>query len=267
MQESSESSTETEISEDALPEDDGKVDFEALPADIRPVYERRLNTMYGVTKSLRGDVEVMKNANKELLAEIKAIRDESRERDAATIQNQIKEAIEDGDSEKAATLTAKMADLKSTQSEPAPKEKAQEETAGDEPPDLSEIFTPEEEAEFLQWAMEEENGNRKRPWLDQNHPRNGRAVKVIEGVLADPEFEGKSLKVKGAEIDKLMGLQSKTQAAPVLNSGNPPRGATKTSLTADQKRAAELMGVSEKDYASAIRRDSSGGMIYQLEVE
>lgn len=88
------------------------------------------------------------------------------------------------------------------------------------------------------WMAETDaSGNLLRPWVNASDPRNLKAAKITEGVLNDPDFMNRPLRDKLKEVDRLMGVQTQTQAPAqnVLGAGNLTRGRQNNNIKLDPK--------------------------------
>jgi hypothetical protein len=264
------------MADQELPEDTNKVDLEPLKEadpDMYNVVNRRVGTLYGVTKELRGTLDEMAKANKALFDKVSAIEEQGKESKVDTIRAGIKEAAEEGDYERVATLTDELTTIKSSEGrKPAETEAPPPKDPGSDKPDLSEFLTPDEEVQLTRWANEtDDNGQARRPWLGEGHPQYSRAMKMAEAAMADPSFNTAAEVM--AEVDRLMGLSNQPGPAPVMTSTPPPRRSNSKpsqQATPEQRRAADLMGVKLDDYMAIVNNSekyADGTMVKILEIE
>lgn len=82
------------------------------------------------------------------------------------------------------------------------------------------------------WMMETDtSGNLKRPWTNENDPRNYAAALEGQAVFNSPLFADKSVADKLREIDRRMGIQAQqTGGQNVLPPGNLTRGAKTSNI-------------------------------------
>lgn len=258
-----------------LPEDTGKVDLEPIKEfnpELYDVVNRRLGTMYGVTKELRKTVEQQGKDMRTMFDKLQGMEDRGKESERQQILDGIKSASEEGDHEKVATLTDRLTKLNSNSKGETAKEPADkpESSKGEEKPDLSEFLSSEDEARLVKWTNERDSeGNLVRPWLQESHPKYKRAMAAAQAVMADESLTPAQMMT---EIDSLMGTQRVQPNSPVLTPGTPQRKGTssKPKATPEQRRTAEAMGVNLEEYMGVIAGSESypdGTMVKILELE
>lgn len=259
-----------------LPEDTGKVDLEPLKTidpDLYSVVDRRIGTMYGVTKELRKTVEQQAKDMRAMFDKLNSIETRGAESERQQILDGIRAASEEGDHEKVATLTDRLTKLNSNGKGDAaakPADEPKSSKQGADTPDLAELLSTEDEARLVQWTNERDSeGKPVRPWLQESHPKYKRAMAAAQAVMADESLTPAQMM---AEIDSIMGTQKTQPQAPVLTPGTPARKGTssKPKATPEQRRTAEAMGVSLDDYMGVVAGSESypdGTMVKILELE
>lgn len=257
-----------------LPEDTGKVDLTPLKdgdPDLYQAVDRRIGTMYGVTKELRKTLEQQSKDMRVMFDKLSNMEQKGAESEREQILDGIKSASEEGDHEKVATLTDKLTRLTSTdKGDPGPdtgtpsspgKEDKQE-------PDLSEFLSTAEEAALAKWSNEKDSeGKPVRPWLDENHPQYARAMEAVQVVLKDKTLTPTQMM---AEIDRIM--QPQRPQTPVLTPSAPPRQgkSQQPQITPEQRQVAEMMGVDPKEYMAVVAGSEQypdGTMVKVLELD
>lgn len=96
------------------------------------------------------------------------------------------------------------------------------------------LLQQDEATVYKTWASEtDENGNLRRPWVNESDMRNSTAAYEGRAVFNNPSYENKPFADKLKEIDRRMGLANTTQTGGpgVLPAGNLTRG-TKTDKVA-----------------------------------
>lgn len=250
-----------------------RIDTSVLPPNIARVVEARLGRYHRQTKEGQKQIRELKATMDQMAKDNRALFDRLNARDAEEVKTGIKEAFEKGDGDKLDTLTTKLVDIKSKPAAEGPSEKSPEKPAEKPDVDLSDFMTAEEEALFLAWAGETGDDGPLRPWLGENHPKYKRAMGVIDAALKDDELRNKGAKAVMDEVDRMMNVaktespaQPQRRVASVLSgSANPPRNQPSARLSADQARAADLMGVTREAYAksmAAIPKTTDGRNIY-----
>jgi myosin heavy subunit len=269
------SPTKTESSD--RPEGWEQVDYEDLKAkagaETAKVVEARIGRLWGQFKERDTLYKQLIEDQKVLVGRLDEMSKTDKDRQGDNVKAEIRKAAEEGRYDDLATLTEKLVKLNS-QERPAEKspEKAKETKPAIEVPDGSEIMTSEEEAQLRVWAAETDaNGQALRPWMNPAHPKHKAAVKTIEAVLVDPDFEGKTALDKMAETDRRMGVSRGTRVAPVLTSNaSPNRGNARVpALSTEQRRIAENMGIKPEAYAKMLgltdkKSDGSMNMSYTV---
>lgn len=240
-----------------LPEDQEweRVDFQT--AD-RELIERRFNRVYGSMKMTENALKEAAEYNRKITERLEAIERETQENKTNTRLQELKaekvKALEEGDNQRAVEIDDQILDLKTPK--PKPEEKKPE-------PKKSEWFTPDKEEKLLQWAGEVgQDGQPKRPWAQPGHPKNARAVEIINGVLNDPDFN--SMDEILAEVDRLMMPAQRQRQGAVLTGDGEPRKPKKDTVTLneEQKLVARRMypQLSAKEaherYSKALKRVS-----------
>ncbi len=237
-----------------------QIDYDRLPEAEAKVVEARVNRLYGQVKQSERLQQQLAKDNKALFDRLKALEDTTVSRKTDQIKQELKEAAEEGDSERIATLTA---DLVEATSRPAAEPASSDFPDADEPAgngqtDLSEHLSAQEEAIVAAWyAQTDEAGQPIRPWVDQNHPSFNAAATAFMAAWNRPDVKEQGINAVLAEVDRIMGVQKPDQpaqqrqnaAAPVMaNQGPraPSKGTPK--LTAEQREAAALMGIKEEVY-------------------
>lgn len=247
---SSETTRETDPPVTDKPEGWDKIDYDALPPELRTVVEQRVGRLYGQLKNGERTMRQMGTDNAALLERVQALETAGTEARTTDLTTQLAAAVEADDSARVATLTEAIIDTKSKANikEPAaPASSAQAESPSTE---LDGFLSQSEQRELVAWAG-------RRPWMTDGHPMQAKATTYLSAVLQDDALVARGMDAVGGEMDRLMG--HKTQAAPaaVLSSHSAaPPGKSKTpALSVEQKRAAELMGITAEDYRTSLAAD------------
>jgi hypothetical protein len=83
------------------------------------------------------------------------------------------------------------------------------------------VISQDEATTYRAWMDEADtNGNARRPWINENDPRNGQAAAIGKAVFNSPAMQTKSFGEKLKEIDRLMGIQQPQANQNVLPNGN-----------------------------------------------
>lgn len=160
------------------------------------------------------------------------------------IQAQITAAAENGQYDEVARLTTylttKSADLAVSRAAPEPEPEAA--------PEPAPAIDPAAQREVNLWANETgDDGQYLRPWAVDGHPQQQEALSIGRQIFADPEWADRSLVSRLGEIERRMTPEkpkSKPSPAPVLSGEGDirqPAPKPETTLSADQKRVAEMM--------------------------
>jgi hypothetical protein len=100
------------------------------------------------------------------------------------------------------------------------------------------------------------DGNFKRPWALEGHPRYAEAYNLVASMVTDPRFNGNTDAIL-AEVDRRMGVQGthpRPPGATVLSGGQVrPQVETEAQLSQDELQVARKMGLSPKDYALQVK--------------
>ena len=238
--EENETPKETKGRPEGLPEDQewDRVDFET--ADPETI-QRRFNRLYAGQKTTENALKQAAEDNRKLADRLEEIERNRTEQDNSRRLSELKQekikALEEGETARAVEIDDQILDIK-TAEKPAPKvEKEEIQEPG--------WFTPQKQQALVNWASESDgNGNLKRPWAEEGHPKNPRCIEITNAVLNDPDFAGADMTEILSEVDRLMTpRQKKPSAAPVLSGGDAPRETKKTSvkLTEEQKLVARRM--------------------------
>ena len=234
---------------------------------LRQAVDARLGRYHKQTKELQRVAHQQAKDMKGLMERYESLEGRVNGTELENVRSGLQAAIEAGDSKSAGALTERLARLtsdmgkKGKETEPpalTPKTKgkasAPEQDPDDLPSDPLEGVSLDDEAALTAWASERgQDGQLLRPWTRENHPQHRRASKIMEALTEDPDLRAKGAKAILAEADRAMGLRvQRGPGAAVLGSdGDPPRGGN-TRMTADQKEAARLMGVSDERYMKAF---------------
>jgi len=192
------------------------------------------------------------------------------------LRNQYKEAIENFEYDKALQINEKILDFKTEQKLnslinkiPATK---QEQNIKPKAPVKQDFYSdPQDIADANKLTSEkDENGEIKRPWLQQGHPEFENVVDMVAAVANKyiRKNQRPSLSIVMNEVDKYMGLgqnknnsQNTLRHAPVLSSNatlNAGSDNQANKLSDLERSYASKLGVSEKDYARMRKLSSSG---------
>lgn len=236
---------------------DGKkfVDFTELPPEV----EARFKRMYGHMKQYERVAQEHAKVNKALVERLEKLEEGDFQERMETIQEQQRQAWENGDYDKAQKLNDKLIDYKLAQ-------QGREEKGGPEvtAPNFQEDPIPEEHMGKLSaWASETgRDGQPLRPWANPQHPQHRRALHAIQSAVLDPDLydveTGEGFENVLKHVDGKMGrASSKPSPGAVLpGSGDtsPRQSARTPRLTPEQIRAAEGMGYTPKQYADLIQK-------------
>ena len=223
--------------------------------------QRRFNRLYASTKQAESALKQSAKDSRALADRLDKVERETKESITNSEISDLKKAktaaLEEDDHAKVVEIDARMLDLKTAPRE-VPKEIPKEET---KEPDW---FTPERQSALVSWAGEmAEDGNYKRPWAQEGHPRNARAVEITNAVINDPEFLGSGIGEMLSEVDRLMAPRKKATGAVVLSGGQHREVKDKIELSEDQKFVARNMydELPEKEaykrYSDSVKRQSS----------
>ena len=255
------SDVQTEQPEDTEP----KPRPDSLPADqewdrveMDPKVQGRFNRVYATMQATKNALDVAAKDNKALADRLEKMeRDgiESRKaEEKARLKEEKKAALEAEDHDKVVDIDDRLMDLKTVPKE-EPKPVIQESAPV--------WFTPEKEQALTNWASSmAEDGQLKRPWAQEGHPKNARCVEIVNAVINDPDFMGSDMPEILAEVDRLMAPRAPKTAA-VLTGGGVSRTPKATiTLSEEQKMVARRMydtlppADAYKQYAAAVQRNA-----------
>jgi hypothetical protein len=114
--------------------------------------------------------------------------------------------------------------------------------------------TPPEVTYVSEWSREVgQDGNFRRPWALEGHPRYAEAYNFIANLTQDPRYSGNTDAILAA-ADRHMGLsqgQARPPGAAVLSGGQVrPSVDSEVQLSPDQLRIAQKLGIAPKAYAA-----------------
>jgi hypothetical protein len=168
----------------------------------------------------------------------------------SSLENELKEAIENGEDLRAEEVRGKINDIKvdqKLQSLLQTQRKDSQNSRQQEP-----VFTPEQERYIMNAQSEiDSSGNFKRPWMREGHPRNEEAGRIADDILARNGNIG--LYNLMDELDKVMGTNKverpkMSQSIGASDQAIKP-GRRKSTLTESQKKMAATFGVSESEFS------------------
>lgn len=247
QEETQEETTETKEAPrpEGLPEDQ---EWDHVEMDEKT--QRRFNRIYASMKQSEGAMKQMAEDHRKMVEKIHTLEGQltSKEREdrKTVLMEQKAAAMDEGDNKRVVDIDEQLATLRQpVQAEPQP----------ELPPDPG-WFTPARQDALIKWASETtDQGEAKRPWAQEGHPKNARAVEITNAVINDPEFAGAEISEILGEVDRLMAPRRTAPSAPAVMSGNSsarPKEKSTPKLTQDQLAIAKVMGVSPKDYAKAL---------------
>lgn len=217
------------------------VDLDELP----PAAQKRFKRIYAHMKENERALEESGKVNKQLYDRLRKIEENSntsqRETKIAAIKSQLKDAIESGDVDRQVELNGELQKTYATNTEP-------------EPIEMPESAVDLNARKLESMAAEvDDDGNMKRPWMQQTHPRFQEAVSAANAVMYSPEYQGHPIEDIMEEVDRRM-ISKKRTAPQVLDSAE-NKGPKKdsTELTSEQKLVAKAMGLSEKEYMEGLK--------------
>lgn len=228
------------------------IDFKDLP----PSVEARFKRLYAHVKEGERALASLRDHNGQLQAAIEADRVSQttvqRANQEQSLRGQLTEAIQRGDTARQVDLTGQLAAVKASPIQHRP-------VAG-QLPDV-----PDYDLTTLRsWRDEvDDKGSFVRPWAQTTHPKNREVVQMVQTLMQMPGFSG-DIDSLLAEADRRMAVPTGSprpsgQASTVLSgSGDAPRRprpgeVTAGSLSVDQKRVADKMGIKHEVYAKQLQ--------------
>ena len=214
--------------------------------ELPPPVQKRFNRIYAEMKQSHNDVLALAATNRQLLESVERLssRQDGKDTDekADMLKDRKVDAREKGNFAAVAELDDQLAKLRTpapvqAKAQPAP---AKEQRGG---------ITPEQAEVIVEWAQEtDEDGNFKRPWAHEGHPKHEQMAEAASMLMGDMKLRARGVAAVLDEIDKKMGMGGRRSVAAVLSGdGGRPAEKTKT-LTADEKRVVQLMGITEERY-------------------
>lgn len=127
---------------------------------------------------------------------------------------------------------------------------------------------PPEVSYVSEWSREvAPDGNFKRPWALEGHPRYAEAYNFIAGLTQDPRYAGNTDAILAA-ADRHMGVangQVRPPGAVVMSGGQVrPQETGEVTLSPDQLRVAQRLGITPKAYAAQLGLISKYGNGYAV---
>ena len=212
-----------------------------VPIEDKEVKDR-FNKVYGQFKFQQRVNDELVTVVKDLKSKLEKIESKGAEKEASdqkqTVKYALAKAHENSDSRAVAELTAKLVELE----KPAPAPKPE--------PVNTDDMSPQDKENFTRWLTElGEDGNLKRPWALQHHPKYNDAIEVTNVILADPSISMNGLNAVLNALDQRM-TPKKAAPAPTtaaVLSGGAKRPMSK-SLSPEEQYVAKKMGLSPEDY-------------------
>lgn len=234
-----------------LPKATDYVDFDEMEkrfpgskAYIKP----RFDHIYAHMKEHGRRADMLDEQNKELTARFSQLEERMEKSETVTVQRRVageiavlqtqyQKAMEAGEYGKAAAINTQMLSKMLTA----------EKTVAAKPPEPEKprpngIKSPHDYI-IEQWASErDDDGNLKRPWTEDGHPKQRKAAALTNALLVDPDWNSRPLPEILAEVERQMSPASRP-AASVLAPGSakPPAGDKLPRLSAAEQNTAEKM--------------------------
>jgi hypothetical protein len=220
---------------------EGGTEYVDIPVELKPRFNRLYHNMKEYERenaTLRQHVGQLTQAVNEWQA--------SQATNAETIQRQqlmarMVQAKEQGNVAEEVRLQGELATLGQRVQKPAPLA----------PPPAP---VPPEVTYVSEWSREVgQDGNFRRPWALEGHPRYAEAYNFIANLTQDPRYSGNTDAILAA-ADRHMGLsqgQPRPPGAAVLSGGQVrPSVDSEVQLSPDQLRIAQKLGIAPKAYAA-----------------
>ena len=245
--------------QDAKPQFDSKkaekfgfIDFDALSEDVRKTIEPRFKRLYSDFKTTERALKELREINTAVMAKIDRIESTSTSErinsHLATLKQAAKKAAEDGDLTRMTELTDQLVDwkVKLATSKSQPVKKEPDKPTEQDSASAGRQLTTSETGVIKSWINEEDDDGRSlRPWAQDGHRLQGKALKMVEAIFADDDFRDAPIEDVLAEADRLMKREGpvRRDATAVLDPDSGP-GRSKgrvTPLSDDEKHVAERM--------------------------
>lgn len=230
----------------------GFIDFESLTADVRKAVEPRFKRLYSDFKTTERALKELRDVNTAVMAKLDRIESTSTSEritnHLATIKAAIKTAADEGDISKVVALTDTLTDWKvkiATAQKPSPAVKKEPQPEPEH--ETGRQLSKNETGVVNDWINEQDDDGRAlRPWAQDGHRLQQKAIKMVHAVLADEEYRDADIAEVLGEVDRLMdrgGGPVKRSAAAVLDpDSGPSRSKGRVApLSDDEKRVAERM--------------------------
>jgi hypothetical protein len=225
----------------ATPPPEGGTEYVDIPVELKPRFNRLYHNMKEYERenaTLRQHVGQLTQAVNEWQA--------SQATNAETVQRQqlmarMVQAKEQGNVAEEVRLQGELATISQRVQKPVPLA----------PPPAP---TPPEVTYVSEWSREVgQDGNFRRPWALEGHPRYAEAYNFIANLTQDPRYSGNTDAILAA-ADRHMGLsqgQPRPPGAAVLSGGQVrPSVDSEVQLSPDQLRIAQKLGIAPKAYAA-----------------
>jgi hypothetical protein len=225
----------------ATPPPEGGTEYVDIPVELRPRFNRLYHNMKEYERensTLRQHVGQLTQAVNEWQASL-ATNAETAQRQQ--LMARMVQAKEQGNVAEEVRLQGELATLGQRVPKPAPLA----------PPPAP---IPPEVTYVSEWSREVgQDGNFRRPWALEGHPRYAEAYNFIANLTQDPRYAGNTDAILAA-ADRHMGLsqgQPRPPGAAVLSGGQVrPSVDAEVQLSPDQLRIAQKLGIAPKAYAA-----------------
>lgn len=229
-----------------------------------PKVLERINDLYGQVKKSDARNQSLIEHNKMLEQKLSEILDRqnkfetdnkkaNNDKVETELRNQLKEAREEGDYDRISDLEDKLLDLRLERrlsERIKPEEKPKEEVKEVQ----SEQMTDQERYAYYLGAERTAEGNLVRPWLQDWHPDNEKALKTLNSVREELIAAGKNptVDVMFKILDERMNGKPRPREATVLSGEGGPSPKKTVKLTRQQAEVARKMGISAEAYARQL---------------
>lgn len=184
------------------------------------------------------------------------------------LTDEYKEALRNGDVDKAAEINDQLIDLKIQARDVGvgKKPQPQQQTPAFAQPKKLDMTRMDraDVAEVSGWQNEVgQDGELMRPWASEGHPLYQKTLRIAEAVLNDPNLQGGETSAILSEIDSLMGgtkAVERGRPAVLGAGGGSGRGNRSTGLSSEEAEVAQRMGIDPQDYLRQkqfLRRSAS----------
>ena len=216
-----------------------------------PKEEARFKRVYRNMKEYERGLQELAAHNAQLhqtLEEIKAQGFQiQKQAEIDSVQQDIIRATEKGDTRTAVAAQTKLAGLQA------------EAVQQQQPVQVPQVQVPSVERNLIEdWKWEAgDDGNFRRPWAHERHPKYREAYELTRQIALDPQYKGDVQAILSAVDQKMSTGKKPNPTTATVLAGTPRRQSSKSEPTPDQKLAAQRMGVPLERYMAQVEAINS----------